>query len=194
MYKAKCPACNEINNLTDADLGITLKCGSCGEPFRFGDDIVAERKRVAAEKKRLEREEKARIDEMNREAAKRVKEAADAERARAAAEIQAKAREEEEHARFMQYAPTSAPRQSPGPVGIEGRLAASVLNVIGVLAFFIGVVFGFFAIYHATEGNTNYAWSLLTMTVSVCISGVMFLAMAAALKLLIAIERNTAPK
>lgn len=40
--------------MTDADLGVSLACGSCGESFVYGAEIVADRKRT--ERERLQRE------------------------------------------------------------------------------------------------------------------------------------------
>lgn len=101
MHSAICPSCGTSNTLQDSDLGVRLNCGSCGQPFVFGEEILKARKEKKAEEDRLQRERlkaeaesRANARMLSQEAEARKRKAAEAERD--AAEQRAKSEFEDE--------------------------------------------------------------------------------------------------
>lgn len=130
-YPASCPSCGQINNLTDADLGVRLNCGACGSGFIFGEEIARQRRkeekeRMAklAEAQRRRREEERVIEQHKKAERKRVEmaKAADFERLRESQRSAELALREKEQPPPQAVQVTYAPAvQAPAAIDVRKR-------------------------------------------------------------------------
>lgn len=126
-YDARCPSCDTVNHLIDSDLGVRLKCGSCGQPFVFGAEILEKRKsEKLREKEKAKWEAEYAKERARREAAERKK--AEAELKVAQAAVAATPETPAAAVEVLTLAPASAIRPRVGL--IRRRIAHLVIAII----------------------------------------------------------------